>query len=270
MATSGPPSQVVMRLRRVESLHSDLRRRLELDLNSAEAEPEFAGLIERMLELVGSQQREIAAVKSQRSVETSETGAKRANDGAARGSLSDVLEGQINAVDALITAYGALYATGRLLYEADFCDRLASEHALAWRDRLDELEDLLPELVIRELVADGLTCRCVCPACGRGACLCMRNSIDTIRDQHHRPGLEPTEGIALRIPPRPGSQLAEAGMQAGDVVVAIDAEVVRTNGELQQALRRRPMGEPATARVIREGAIEEIALARVSDLPGYS
>ena len=77
--------------------------------------------------------------------------------------------------------------------------------------------------------------------------------------------MEPSEGLELRIPPRPGSQLSEAGLERGDLVLAIDGEVVHTNSELQQALRRHPIGEAMPAQVMRSGRTEEIGIARISD-----
>jgi hypothetical protein len=266
---SGLPRQLIDRLARVVSLHAELRRQLERDRDLPGLESHATAAIERMLKLSRVQQQEIDAVGDELGIDAAGVGPRdRSDDGRTRRPSSEALEDHASAVASLLRAYGALYATGRLLFAVGLCDRLAYNHALAWRDRLDELDDLLPALAIGELVADGLTCRCVCPACGSGACLCVRNSIETIREHRHRAGLEETEGIELRIPPRPGSQLAAAGLDAGDVVLAIDGQVVGSSGALQQALRRRPMGEPAVARVIRGGTVVEIPLARVSDLPG--
>ncbi len=100
----------------------------------------------------------------------------------------------------------------------------------------------------------GLACRCVCPACSIGACGCTRNSIETIREHWGRPGLVTSEGLELHIPPRPGSQLSEAGLERGDLLLAIDGEVVHRNGELQRALRGQPIGEVMPGQVVTEAA----------------
>lgn len=187
-------------------------------------------------------------------------------DGDGRRSLSSELEAVAGAGASIVTAYGALYAAARLLYEADVCD-LAAAHAAAWREALQAIQDRLVEEVHGELLADGLTCRCVCPACGIGACGCTRNSIDTVRRHWGQPVLEPTDGLLLRIPPRPGSQLAEAGLGRGDRIVAVEGEVVHDNAELQRALRRHPLGEAMPIQVQRDGRADELRVARVSDLP---
>jgi hypothetical protein len=55
---------------------------------------------------------------------------------------------------------------------------------------------------------------------------CLRMHAEQHR--HHpwvfgQPELEPSEGLVLPVPPRPGSQLAEAGLERGDRIVAVDA-----------------------------------------------
>jgi hypothetical protein len=177
------------------------------------------------------------------------------------------VEGLAGTVASLISAYGALYAAGRLLYETEFADDLAYPHAGEWRDLASAITDLLVTEVHAELLAEGDTCRCVCPACGMGACLCTRNSIDTLRELWGGPAAKPGQGIELRIVPRPGSEMARVGMTKGDRIVLVDGEVVQTNSDLQAALRKHPLGEPIAMQVERSGTSEEIRAARVSDFP---
>jgi len=179
---------------------------------------------------------------------------------------SALLEDAVSAAAAAVVAYGALYASARLLNEDEVCD-LADAHAAEWALGLAALNELLPPVVHGELLSVGLTCRCTCPMCGMGACGCTRNSIDTIRGYWGQPGLEPSDGLALRAAPRPGSQLAEAGLERGDRIIAVDGELVHTNDEIQQALLRHPIGESLAIQVVRAGEPQEIRVARVSDLP---
>jgi hypothetical protein len=127
--------------------------------------------------------------------------------------LSELLEDAITAAASAVVAYGALYAAARLLYEIEVCD-LADAHAADWARELAALNDLLAPAVHADLLSEGLTCRCVCPTCGIGACGCTRNSVDTIRGYSGQSQLEPGHGLELRMPPRPGSQLAESGLRA--------------------------------------------------------
>lgn len=266
MTTFEATDPITSRLSRVESLETDLLAALERDRQTADNDRPVRQAIDRMARLANTNQKAILALRREFGPEGGAPSAGVPATPPIDGPLSALLERRAVAVSGLIRAYGALYATSRLLYQAGVC-KLANTHAVAWRDRLDELDDLLPAVVIRELVADGATCRCVCPACGVGVCLCLRNSIDTVRDHRYRPGMDPTDGISLVIAPRPGSQLADAGLTADDVVVSVDGDAVRTNVDLQTALRRRPLNEPATIEVVRAGQREEIEVARVSDLP---
>jgi membrane-associated protease RseP (regulator of RpoE activity) len=168
--------------------------------------------------------------------------------------------------------YATLYATARFAFEGDVCD-VADRHAADWVTAFHDLRDSLPAAVIGTLVEGGEHCRCVCPACGIGACLCMPNSVYTTRlhwGEHVRWGERAGDlpvGIELRVPPRPGSQLASAGLRPGDRILAVDGEAVSTLGDLQEALQRRPLNEPAPMTVLRRGSGDEISVARVSDLP---
>jgi len=92
------------------------------------------------------------------------------------------LEQAVTAAAALASADAALYATARLSFEGGICD-VANRHAAEWVAELQTASELLPVAVIHELVGEGEECRCICPACGIGACLCMRNSIETVRTQ---------------------------------------------------------------------------------------
>jgi regulator of sigma E protease len=69
------------------------------------------------------------------------------------------------------------------------------------------------------------------------------------------------------VPPRPGSQSAEAGLERGDRISAVDGELVHANPEIQRALRAHPIGESMTMQVVRAGKPQEIRVARISHLP---
>lgn len=194
---------------------------------------------------------------------TSETG----HDRVPRGRRSSLVEELVETVAAVLCAYGALYAVGRLLYETEVADDLAYPHGEEWRDALGAMADVLVTDVHARLLAVGYTCRCICPACGMGACLCSRNSIETLGELWGLPEPQPRAGIELRIPPRPDSALARIGMSPGDRIVLVDGEVVRTNGDLQAALRKHDVGEPIAIQIERSGGLEEVRAARVSDLP---
>lgn len=168
---------------------------------------------------------------------------------------------------AATQAYADLYTTARVLYEPEVCD-LAERHLAHHIDGLQVMAGLLPAALARELNADGLFCRCICPSCSIGACLCVRNSIATVADAWGWPGLPMGDGVELRSPPRPGSQLAAAGIHERDRVLSVDGAVVRSNAELQAALRKHPLGETAQLSVQRStGELVEVPIRHVGDFP---
>ena len=164
-------------------------------------------------------------------------------------------------------AYAELYTTARVLYEPEVCD-LAERHLAHHIDGLQVMAGLLPGALARELNADGLFCRCICPSCSIGACLCVRNSIATVADAWRWPGLPTGDAVELRSPPRPGSQLAAAGIHERDRVLSVDGTQVRSNAELQAALRKHALGETAQLSVQRSsGELLDVPVKHVGDLP---
>jgi len=259
------PGAIIERLSRVRALEARLVERLEDLQASGPADREAADALARMPGLAARHLHAIDELAGRRGAELDGLEAPADHRESER-AVSALLEDVTVAAASAIVAYGALYAAARLLYENEVCD-LADAHAAEGARELAALNDLLAPAVHAELRRGGLTCRCICPACGIGACGCTRNSIDTIRGYWGQPELEPSEGLELRVPPRPGSQLAEAGLERGDRIIAVDGELVHTNREIQRALRRHPIGEAMTMQVVRAGRPQEIRVARVSDVP---
>ena len=256
------PGALLERLSRVRSIEADLLDQVAALGGSGGAGPDAADAVARMSALAARHAHALAELAGRPGAEPKATSATAEHHDERQ--VSARLEQLAGTAAAAVVAYGGLYAAARLQYQIELCD-LADAHAADWATELYAINDLLQRAVHVELLEAGLTCRCVCPACSIGACGCTRNSIETIRDYWGRPGLEPTQGLELHVPPRPGSQLAEAGLQLGDLVLAIDGEVVHANGELQRALRRHPIGEAMPVQVVRSGRTEEIRVARISD-----
>jgi PDZ domain len=167
------------------------------------------------------------------------------------------------ALDAAYT-YEAVYLAARLGYDYDTCDLLEAHladcvaaNAAAWR--------AFPHAVAQELAEVGATCTCRCPMCSIGLCGCIRATL-AITERGwtgHEPA--PARGLLLQVPPRPGSQLAEAGLRQGDRVLTVDGDEVGENADVQAALRRREVGQKARLGVERPtGERIEITVRRVA------
>jgi PDZ domain-containing protein len=258
------PDAIIGRLSRARTLESQLVDRLEEFRTDSTIDRAPGEDFTRLLALAASHRLTLDEFAGMRGAELNRLEPTGVHRGGVR-PLSALLEDVVSAAASALVAYGALYASARLLYENEVCN-LADAHGADWAGELVALNDLMAPVVHGELVSGGLTCCCICPTCGIGACGCTRNSIDTIRGYWGQPGLEPSEGLELRVPPRPGSQLAEAALERGDRIIAVDGELVHTNAEIQRALRGHPIGESMTMQVVRAGAPQEIRVARVSDL----
>lgn len=160
----------------------------------------------------------------------------------------------------------ALFPTGRLMFVGAACD-LALERIETYRSVTNALNTILPQVVAWELREEELMCHCVCPTCGLGACGCIWASLHNIDQAVGGAGVPPDDrGIPLRSPPRPGSQLALAGLQQWDRIMSVDGERVRTVPDLQQALRRHAIGDDIRLGVIRNRGREELVVKHVSDV----
>lgn len=181
---------------------------------------------------------------------------------------SDAVKGAYGAVGEASGAAASLFTTGRLMFEGAACD-FAVDRMKSYAQVTKALNALLPQVVGWELREEGLACHCICPMCGLGACGCIWASLHNIDLAWGGAGLaEPDErGIPLRSPPRPASQLAAAGVQQWDRVVAVDDQAVRAPAELQTALRRHAIGEEVRLRIDRDGESREIVVRHASDLP---
>lgn len=201
---------------------------------------------------------------------------------------SAVLEELAGALAATAAGYVRLYTTARLMFDSVTCD-LAAEHLRTCVEALQAINWLLPDVVGRELTdrEQGLDCRCACPACSIGACLCVRNSTDTVLhawstgtpfgtrglppadeasarlDRWSLVSLAPDQGVVLTVAPRQGSPLATAGIQRGDRIFEVDGVDVRSNPEIQDALTAHDPGEEVHMRVKRaSGDVANILVRR--------
>ncbi len=245
----------------VGSLEATIEASLLAQRSGLDANPRAAAVSEGLLAMVRLHQAAIEALLS-----LPESGIAELPATTPAPSASSALESIARSATDAVIAYGSLYTVARLMYRPDVCD-LAEAHAAAWIEAFHELNDTLPDVLAADLRQQDLVCRCVCPACGIGACGCVRNSIETMREVWGRPGLAPEVGLELLVPPRPGSQLAEAGLDRGDRILAVDGAVVQATPDLQRGLRRHEIGDPATLRVLRGGRTIDLQVAPVSDFP---
>jgi len=175
---------------------------------------------------------------------------------------------------------------------------LAEEHLREYSQVLHHLNLLVSDVTVWELSRDGLPCRCVCPSCGLGICMCGTHGTATMVDAMRPPILPETVGreveISLMSPARPDSVADHAGLERGDTILRADEQPVGTKsdlnvniadymgviqghrpGEMMRLQVRRPTGQVEEVRVPKfeaKPSPEERRLAAImfTDMVGYT
>lgn len=243
---------VVDRLAELVAVEARIVDRSELWGDAVRAWPEAAAIIERMRTASTSRRaallRRIVAKDGRRGPGADGSPITQAPPALA----SDALRQAAEAAFAATLAYEAAYQTARLAYDGETCDIIEgdlSDHVAT----LADLRAALPDTIARELRDEGITCTCGCPMCSLGACGCIRATLATVDLAWTGVERPRASGLTLLSPPRPGSQLADAGLAEGDLILAVDGEEVGRNGEMQDCLCRQAVGEDVRLEVERRG-----------------
>jgi hypothetical protein len=182
--------------------------------------------------------------------------------------LSEVLRDLCLAFHHCALSYAMLYEVALRLYEPRLRE-IAPKHLKAHADAALSTARLLPGVVAWQLAQDGLHCACICPMCGVGACGCVAFGTQTLTAAWH--DAVPTEseppGFVLQTP-KPESELARAGVQGGELVLAVDGHRVRTFEEIQAAIRKHALGDEVRFLMQRSSeSPRELNVRHVSDYP---
>ncbi|MGH2555413.1 MAG: PDZ domain-containing protein [Actinomycetota bacterium] len=146
-------------------------------------------------------------------------------------------------------AYAVLHALAHRSYHVPTAN-LADEHRRNYLAAAQAIHQAVGDVAVEELQEDGLTCRCECPSCSPGICLCWH--------VHADPGITgpgaPTEGIVVRAP-RAGSHAERADLRHGDVILAVGDKGIHSYQDMLDRMRDHQPGEVVSLRV-RRGADE--------------
>ena len=169
--------------------------------------------------------------------------------------------------DASVSA-AALHAVAHRAFdsqaEGNTAD-LAEAQLGAHLRELDELLDTVSDLVVHESGSAGEECRCGCPACSLGLCLCPSHGTNTVREARGAAAAGGDGGLRVRRPRR-GSAVEGAGVRAGERVTAIDGTAIAHDldtSTVQGAIRARSAGDELRLRVVaRDGSEREVGVRR--------
>ena len=139
--------------------------------------------------------------------------------------LSTAIQRMHAAIDSAIVGYSILqllalrHRDNYLAGDGNTAD-LAVAHYQNYLGVMSKINTLLHDVVVWELDREGVSCRCTCPCCDLGVCLCAPSSRSGLNDAWDTasPDIDRT-GVCV-YPPRPDSAATMAGLSAGDVIEA--------------------------------------------------
>jgi membrane-associated protease RseP (regulator of RpoE activity) len=140
---------------------------------------------------------------------------------------------------------------------------LTRQHTQNYFRAIHQISRLLHDVVLWELDREGSECRCICPSCGTGICLCALAGRSFLSDSWSETGsIANDEGIYVH-PPKQNSAAAEAGLHAGDVILGAGTLEFESWEDMQGVIENAEPGEEIRLKVRRGlGKVEEVAIVR--------
>ena len=119
---------------------------------------------------------------------------------------------------------------------------ITRDHAQEYVVSMGKIMNVLHDAVIWELEKDDVECRCVCPSCGVGVCLCAVAARGILRTALVGSLPRVAEAGIEVLRPRTGSAAKSAGLVEGDRLVAVDGVAIDSILPLQGAIKDHPAG----------------------------
>ena len=130
---------------------------------------------------------------------------------------------------------------------------ISEQHTYNYVTLVQEINQLVQNVVLWELSQADEECRCSCPSCGLGICLCAASSRAILNSAWADSVPANQDGILVQAP-RSGSAAMTAKLKAGDMVMAADGRTIHSTADLQNVVRERQPGEDISLHVRRDGA----------------
>lgn len=268
--TVDPRLQVIRRtVAELAAFEGELAGRLERAQQLSSGHPDALAAIQRLRPMVQTHRNQLATYlkDSGGAGPSGETTSPQSTSREAT-ALSEVLRDLCLAFHYCALSYGMLFEVALRLYEPRLRE-IAPEHLKAHTGAALSTARLLPGVVAWQLAQDGFNCACTCPMCGLGACGCVAWGTETLIDawRDAAPAESEPPGFVL-LPPKPESELARAGVQGGDLVLAVDGQQVCGRAEVQAALRKRTLGDEVRFLIQRSPeSPRELIVRHVGDYP---
>jgi membrane-associated protease RseP (regulator of RpoE activity) len=141
--------------------------------------------------------------------------------------------------------YAVLHGLAHRFFDVPTAD-VADQHRRNYLQAAQGIHQAIGDVVVQELQEAGHACRCQCPACGPGICICWHVHVEPDATSLGAAA----EGIVVRAP-RAQSNAERAGLRHGDVILAVDGQEVRSYQEMRAMMGDHEPGESVTLRVRR-------------------
>jgi len=252
----------------VMELENEAQKRLRTWGTSVSVHPEARAAVDRLRTLVHGQTEawrarmqavgDKFASPEQKSLNNKLTVRVPAHRGA--NTISETLHEITTTCAHLAFEYAKVHAIAHRFFDRTTAD-LAEKHMRTYAGVVQDLNRLVSDVVVWELTRRGQECQCQCPSCGLGVCVCAPHGTLTVEEVWGQPATS-LAGMLVR-PPRANSTADQAGLRAGDVVVAVDDQEIRSVDDMQLAIRKHNPGEQFRLQVRREAnEILEVSVTR--------
>lgn len=265
----GMLAEVLRNLLRIEA---GMARRIEAALPRVQQHAVARDVLETLFKAVETQASALHAELDRRGAteDVQRSDQKESHEAARAPMLGDVSSALLEVVAEAckaVLSYTALATAAFRVYDPPL-RKLAPAHLKAYVGAVRAIERLMPSVTVLELLERGFECECICPMCSLGACGCLAVGAETLDEAvaETAPQAAPADGFALTRP-RPGSQLDAAGVQEGDVVLAVDGAPVQRYVDIQRAIRKHPLGDNVRFTVQTRVGPQEFVVRHVRDYP---
>lgn len=120
---------------------------------------------------------------------------------------------------------------------------LTRQHTSDYVQAIQQISRLLHDVVLWELDQEGHECQCICPSCGVGICLCAMAGRSFLSDTWVEAGpIADSMGVYVQLP-KQNSAAAKAGLQRGDVIIAVAGHEIGSYVDLQNGVKNVEPGQ---------------------------
>jgi len=140
---------------------------------------------------------------------------------------------------------------------------LTQQHTLDYVLAVQQISRLLQDVVLWELDRESRECQCICPSCEAGICLCAMAGRSFLSNTWVEAGpIADSIGVYVQLP-KQNSAAARAGLQRGDVIIAVAGHEIESYGDLQSGVQSVEPGKGIQL-TVRRGAdqLEEVVVTR--------